>query len=496
MSDLGEQLERLGLSEYLERFSSEGFDTWDTVLDITESDLTALDVKLGHRRKLQRAIAESRGQPLDRALLFEQGKVTPSETGYQSDESAAEAKDFSGQVTPARSTGAPATGTKRKYRRHPKADENAPERPPSAYVIFSNQVRIELKGHDLSFTEIAKLVGERWQVLDPAVREACEKQAASAKEKYYAQMSKYKKTQRYQDYQQYLTDFKVKHATPRTDGKRSKLHTEASDASNRGLDLDKSIGGGSRSGSGTASGSSGGPNLAEPSIPGHYRSPSNLSGTGLTSLGKHHSASTSPALFSTGLHSPVTQHAYSPRSSPPASVSISSYDLPSHSRSRQSLTDTLSKDYFSNFGPSSSHWQRSPVEEARSQSPLVYDYTPRRQARASGSLPPLIHQDTSLSSHSDSLPPPTPYQTTLLPPLDPSKSDRFLPHPIPSMVTASLVSSPLDMQSHQAAPHLPQIQTRPPDLRSSQFHALLRASELARDADLQDEAGRRSDSAS
>lgn len=28
---------------------------------------------------------------------------------------------------------------KRKYRRHPKADENAPERPPSAYVIFSNR---------------------------------------------------------------------------------------------------------------------------------------------------------------------------------------------------------------------------------------------------------------------------------------------------------------------------------------------------------------------
>jgi hypothetical protein len=39
MSDLGEQLERLGLSEYFEKFTREGFDTWETVVDITESDL-------------------------------------------------------------------------------------------------------------------------------------------------------------------------------------------------------------------------------------------------------------------------------------------------------------------------------------------------------------------------------------------------------------------------------------------------------------------------
>jgi len=32
-------LERLGLYQYLEVLVAEGFDTWDTVLDITESDL-------------------------------------------------------------------------------------------------------------------------------------------------------------------------------------------------------------------------------------------------------------------------------------------------------------------------------------------------------------------------------------------------------------------------------------------------------------------------
>jgi hypothetical protein len=39
MTDLGERLERLGLSGYVERLALEGFDTWETVLEITESDL-------------------------------------------------------------------------------------------------------------------------------------------------------------------------------------------------------------------------------------------------------------------------------------------------------------------------------------------------------------------------------------------------------------------------------------------------------------------------
>lgn len=39
MSDLRQRLARLGLSQYLQVFTAEGFDTWETVLDITESDL-------------------------------------------------------------------------------------------------------------------------------------------------------------------------------------------------------------------------------------------------------------------------------------------------------------------------------------------------------------------------------------------------------------------------------------------------------------------------
>jgi hypothetical protein len=39
MNDLRGRLERLGLSQYLDAFVAEGFDSWETLLDITESDL-------------------------------------------------------------------------------------------------------------------------------------------------------------------------------------------------------------------------------------------------------------------------------------------------------------------------------------------------------------------------------------------------------------------------------------------------------------------------
>jgi hypothetical protein len=66
----------------------------------------------------------------------------------------------------------------------------------------------------LTFTEIAKVVGERWQVLPAAEREACERQANTAKERYYAELAEYKKTSQYESYQKYLEDFRQKHAAP------------------------------------------------------------------------------------------------------------------------------------------------------------------------------------------------------------------------------------------------------------------------------------------
>ncbi|KAJ9606397.1 hypothetical protein H2200_009358 [Cladophialophora chaetospira] len=219
MSDLAVNLERLGLEQYLDLFISEGFDTWDTLTDIQETDFDSLNVKLGHRRKLQRAIAEYRGIPFERVVGSVSQEGLPDvgrslETGV------------AGSTETERPFGPPPEA-KRKYRRHPKPDENAPERPPSAYVIFSNRIREEVKDQNLSFTQIAKLVGDRWQKLDPAGKEPFEAQASTAKERYNVQLSAYRKTDHYKEYMAYLADFKAKHG-PTAEAKRPKLEQESS----------------------------------------------------------------------------------------------------------------------------------------------------------------------------------------------------------------------------------------------------------------------------
>lgn len=72
------------------------------------------------------------------------------------------------------------------------------------------EMREDLKGQNLTFTEIAKLVGENWQSLDPAEKEAYESQANRAKEQYHRSLAEYKKTPEYRKYSQYLQDFKEK----------------------------------------------------------------------------------------------------------------------------------------------------------------------------------------------------------------------------------------------------------------------------------------------
>lgn len=203
MTELSDIFVELGIPQYLQSFLDQGFDCWDTILDITESDFDALGVKLGHRRKLQRKIANSRGLSPDRALASP-SRNTPSDTGQTDDQKHGRSK------SEPKDGGSGTHSAKRRYRRHPKPDENAPERPPSAYVIFSNKMREELKGRNLSFTEIAKLVGENWQNLSPAEKDPYEQQAFSAKSKFNDEMTEYKKTNQYKEYAQYLVEFKAR----------------------------------------------------------------------------------------------------------------------------------------------------------------------------------------------------------------------------------------------------------------------------------------------
>jgi len=95
-------------------------------------------------------------------------------------------------------------------------------------------MREDLKGRHLSFTEIAKLVGENWQNLSASEKEPYEAQAFAAKEKYNNEMVEYKKTESYGEYTLYLNEFKAKqnqHQHQASVDKRPKLETELSNAS-------------------------------------------------------------------------------------------------------------------------------------------------------------------------------------------------------------------------------------------------------------------------
>lgn len=118
--ELSDVLGRLGLNEYLDVLTRNGFRNWDTVLDITEDDLTALNFKLGHRRTLQREIATFRGVPLSESI---EPDLSPSE---QASLSSSALECLTGQLS------SPPAREKRRYRRHPRPDANAPKKPKTA----------------------------------------------------------------------------------------------------------------------------------------------------------------------------------------------------------------------------------------------------------------------------------------------------------------------------------------------------------------------------
>jgi hypothetical protein len=56
MQQIGEWLEKLGMSEYAERFAKNDIDI-EVLGDLTDADFDRLGVSIGHRRKLLKALA-------------------------------------------------------------------------------------------------------------------------------------------------------------------------------------------------------------------------------------------------------------------------------------------------------------------------------------------------------------------------------------------------------------------------------------------------------
>lgn len=184
---LGTTLSRLGLDHYEQRLRENGFDTWESVAQITESDLAELNFKLGDRRKLQRAIYD-----------HSSASASPGDS---------EATAGSSQQEAARAT--------RPYRKRPRQDPNAPDRPKTAYVLFGEHVRQDPTLDQSSFAEIAKETGRRWRELPNKERAGIwEDPATKRLQNYREEMNDYMQTENYLNYQKYLEGFKHQQLNP------------------------------------------------------------------------------------------------------------------------------------------------------------------------------------------------------------------------------------------------------------------------------------------
>jgi hypothetical protein len=200
-------LSRLGLGQYEERLRENGFEDWETVTAITETDMAELGFKRGDRRKLQQAIHEYNSTS---ASHREYGtRRFPLLSGGQS------AVGEHSEATP-RSLHQ-AARTTRPYRRHPRPDPNAPHKPKTAYVLFGEYVRQDPALSHASFTDIAKETGKRWSALSEEERvNTWEIPAADRLEKYKEELERYKQTEDYKKYQTYLEEFKEQWHHPKS----------------------------------------------------------------------------------------------------------------------------------------------------------------------------------------------------------------------------------------------------------------------------------------
>jgi len=103
------------------------------------------------------------------------------------------------------------TVRKRKYRKHPKPDLNAPKKPsPSAYHLFALDQGEKLRRKGYGFEEIARQTGSLWRALPPQAVNDLETKTTQAKNQYRKDLAAYKKSHEYKAYQDYLKRWMAK----------------------------------------------------------------------------------------------------------------------------------------------------------------------------------------------------------------------------------------------------------------------------------------------
>jgi hypothetical protein len=189
--ELSVNLSRCGLLQYLDILLQNGFDNWDTVLDIQERDLEAMEFKLGHRRRLQRQILNYSSHTQSPRLSLSQQSSTDKVLLKPMDEAGTRVKPL-----------------KRKYTRRPIPDTNAPKKPKTGYVSFSNHLRSLPEVAVMPFDALTRHVGHSWQSLGSDGRKVWEDRAENEMSSYLDCLETYKRSKNYTDYQAYLANFR------------------------------------------------------------------------------------------------------------------------------------------------------------------------------------------------------------------------------------------------------------------------------------------------
>ncbi|PGH11983.1 hypothetical protein AJ79_04570 [Helicocarpus griseus UAMH5409] len=202
MANLDMVFHELGIAQYISRFTENGFETWNDVLEITELDLydfnppscyvrsadvsrDRLGVKLGHRRRLQQRVARERNDY----------RYRPAQHG--------EYGNYAKK--------------KRRYQWHPKPDPNAPKKPLTAYAVFANEKRAELQHRDLSFPEMAIEIGKLWRELPENEKNFAKARAIQAREEYKLALAEYEKSENYSKHAKYLDEWRAKKCARKKD---------------------------------------------------------------------------------------------------------------------------------------------------------------------------------------------------------------------------------------------------------------------------------------
>merc|ERR1712167_28459 len=137
-----------------------------------------------------------------------------------------------------------ATNEKKKFRKAPK-DKNAPKRPLSSYLLYSNEVRPALIAEmgTKNIGALGKKIGQMWKTVSEEDKQKYKDQSTKLKEQYKVTMAEYQKSPEYAAYQEikraWLEKKKKANKKTKTAKKKARRASIASSSSS-GTDSDSS----------------------------------------------------------------------------------------------------------------------------------------------------------------------------------------------------------------------------------------------------------------